>query len=386
MNKVTLLLGAGFSKDAGYKTSDELSQELFEFTSCYSNPVIDFIFKKFKKAKFNYEEFYDFLLKFNSTRINVKSHSKKVYNELQNTFPTADLVNILSDFENKFNSKIFESLNISVSESNMRKYSYFANFIRQIGKDSQMNIFSLNHDLLVEKIFLENEFMFSDGFEDSDRFHYILNKPGNQTKKFRHFTNTFSHATKIYKLHGSIDLYYLQHRMENTIEFVKTTNIEQLYDIVESTITDKHSTYAKYDAHSFPRYLTGKKSKKYFLKTPLFNDIFTAFEEELLKTNCLIIIGYSFEDYHINQILKELFAKRVNDTQFKPIIVDFCRQESDMKKFTKKVFSKIFNYSIETNKYSMDGLFKIKSELAFFLFTKGNQEFFKTRSYKVVVE
>ncbi len=389
MKNITLLLGAGFSKLAKLPAGYELNTILEKTTVNSENPLAKFILQKYseKKTPFNYEEFYDFLLRYDCVHRNVipltvkeKKEFKKLFpdNDFDNYFPTT--TDKVIDFENKFFDEIFSHLNIDSESILNEKCDCFIDFIKEFNNESFINIFSLNHDLLVENLLVQNEIDFSDGFSNEPpRFKYRVSKPGNLIRDFRHFTNTFKSNINLFKLHGSIDLYYLRERESGKPEYVRTKNIELPYDVFYSNYNYSESEN-KYDSHVYPQFLTGKDSKKFYLKTPYFKEIFNSLKRSIIHTEILIIIGYSFEDDHVNQILKETISKRDFNSGLKIIIVDYHDSEKARKSFTKKIHCKTCIDLIDIEECIQKGLFKTKSEFPYYLFDDGVSAFYESES------
>jgi hypothetical protein len=395
MNNITLLLGAGFSKLADLPSGNDLNECLEEMTAYSENPLAKFILQKYleKDTPFNYEEFYDLLLRYDLVHRNVVPLSIKEKKEFKKLFPDNDIVNCFPsntdkviDFEKKYTDKLFRLLNIDCESITSTKCDCFIDFIKQYTHETSVNIFTLNHDVLVENLFVQNKIDFSDGFTNEPfRFQYRLNQTRNPIRDFRHFTNTFKSNINLFKLHGSIDLYYLRERESGKPEFVRTKNIELPYVVFDSNYIDSKSDN-KYDSHPYPQFLSGKDSKKFYLKTPYFKEIFNSLKRSIIHTEILIIIGYSFEDDHVNQILKETISKRGFNSGLKIIIVDYIHSEKARKSFTKKIHSKTYIDLIDMEECIQNGLFKTKDEFPFYLFDKGVSEFFNSKLYRFLSE
>jgi hypothetical protein len=141
-------------------------------------------------------------------------------------------------------------------------------------KSEKINIFSLNHDLIIEQILGHKSKDFQDGFESKNGF--------------QEFTDNFSDNNKInfLKLHGSIDWFY-------------------------------HGFHVKKHPNSTERaFLTGTQNKYEEYLIDIYSDLKWHYKRLLKDTEKLIVIGYSFGDYGvtaeiINWMHKKMDAKLI---------------------------------------------------------------------------
>lgn len=148
---------------------------------------------------------------------------------------------------------------------------------------SHINIFTLNHDLVLEKYFANLGIDYNDGFNneiDNVCFWNIENFSRIENKKIN-----------IIKLHGSINWYLLKNGQNNSDD--------------EPVKIIKKSLIAKNEEMAGPIFLVGTYNKmaeyyveQYFLLSYLFY-------KKLSKINTIIISGYSFGDKGINQRIIE---------------------------------------------------------------------------------
>lgn len=153
-------------------------------------------------------------------------------------------------------------------------------------------IFTPNYDLAFENACEKIGVSYNNGFRgvhmrkfDPDTFHnetYIKQETAERGKRIASYLN-------IYKLHGSISWQY-------------TENIEDLYSLQEIQISDtfKKENFIVDSLMIYP--IQTKKS--YSLDLP-YSEIFRNFSKCLTENqNTLVIIGYSFLDEHINDIIR----------------------------------------------------------------------------------
>lgn len=153
-------------------------------------------------------------------------------------------------------------------------------------------IFTPNYDLAFENSCEKIGVSYNNGFRgvhmrkfDPDTFHnetYIKQDTSDKGKRIATYLN-------IYKLHGSISWQYAE-------------NINDLYNLKEIQISDSlNKSSCRYDSLMiFP--IQTKKS--YSLDLP-YSELFRYFSKSLTETqNTLVVIGYSFLDEHINDIIR----------------------------------------------------------------------------------
>lgn len=153
-------------------------------------------------------------------------------------------------------------------------------------------IFTPNYDLAFENACEKIGVSYNNGFRgvhmrkfDPDTFHneiYIKQDSGDKGKRIATYLN-------IYKLHGSISWQY-------------TESINDLYNLKEIQVSDT-SMKTNFVLDSLMIYPIQTK-KSYSLDLP-YSELFRNFSKCLTETqNTLVIIGYSFLDEHINDIIR----------------------------------------------------------------------------------
>ncbi len=153
-------------------------------------------------------------------------------------------------------------------------------------------IFTPNYDLAFENACERIGASYNNGFRgvhmrkfDPDTFHnetYIKQDTGEKGKRIATYLN-------IYKLHGSISWEYSE-------------NIDDLYNIKELQISD----VSKKEDLKFGSLMIYpiQTKKSYSLDLP-YSELFRNFAKCLTETqNTLVVIGYSFLDEHVNDIIR----------------------------------------------------------------------------------
>lgn len=291
-------LGAGASKDADCMSSnemlDDLKKEISELSNENANRVI-------------YLEIYEFIIASLHYQYSLKSKIKLLS---KNIITIEDFVFVLRQIIDKefiipyplvgnWNEKITK-WEIS---SNDRIFIEFLQFIEyllinkwtvyeatkattlltpikellQSADEFTMNIFTLNYDLIFEKNFIKsNEILMQTGFAKGKWCGFFDN---NQTK------------LNYYKLHGSLDW---------------------LYDNVTEEITN-----VKLKENNSPLIIFGTNNK--MVSFDPFLDLLSELRNKLKEASLYIIIGYSFHDKYINNLL---IQQLMSDITKKLIVVD----------------------------------------------------------------
>lgn len=281
------LLGAGASKDANIPLTNELYNKLVdEIENGYkSNTTINPKWSKYLK------KFYELTNgNFEHTIAIIKYLSF-----LQPQRPALYLViNFLTDFENKLIegeeiTKFFHDFWTFIShqflqeklEAKTENLSYLKNLM-ELAKVRSTPVFTLNYDDTIEKACEESRVNIQLGFKNNDRF----------------FSNFFEEREKginLYKLHGSINWKYnLLHQGDYYGQIFK----DKLG--MESPMTRFHEAAIIMGEEKL-------ETKGHFLEM-LFE-----FRQKLNKSNNLCIVGYSFQDKHINKFLKEWYYNNTKD-------------------------------------------------------------------------
>lgn len=164
---------------------------------------------------------------------------------------------------------------------------------------SKINIFTLNHDTILEKYFNENKIEYCDGFTEED---------GNRKLWNKNSFNKFNNKICLFKLHGSTDWYRYGERytcklIGNDREHPKNTNGVML----SSTSNSNH-----------PVILIGTFNKIFEYQYDVFYELHHLFRESSKKTDYLIISGYSFNDKSINARIGEFIH---SDSPKKALII-----------------------------------------------------------------
>ncbi|MBU6196436.1 MAG: SIR2 family protein [Cyanobacteria bacterium REEB446] len=167
-------------------------------------------------------------------------------------------------------------------------------------KSEKINIFSLNHDLIIEQILGHKSKDFQDGFELKNGF--------------QEFTDNFPDNNKInfLKLHGSIDWFNVNYSGRNFYVNNKDAQIESMI----KRYSEGSQELLLINDRAF---LTGTQNKYEEYLMSIYSDLKWHYKRLLKDTEKLIVIGYSFGDYGVNTEIINWMDKK-NDAKL--IIID----------------------------------------------------------------
>ena len=366
-NHLTVVLGAGFSANAGMPTAsaiaDRFNRDLREkllsasssewfwiddkddtfihngrlnFAYIAYSYVFDELVKSYvaDRGSFKYyEDFYQFIIDnftnsdwveklFETAKLSLLE-DKPFFLEKKNQ---DYYQSYLFAFEHKQFQKVSDILNyligdilsvIPKNESKLKKT--YQEFIDYISRFDGVDIFTLNHDLLLERVLELNGLKYSKGFNtiDSPINHNELSVP--------YFNNTFNEKIKIHKLHGSLDFYQFRHYENNENMWLVPTGGYDYYMTTDYSI--KHNSIRinpetkevlqDFNPDIVPKFITGTRKLDTIKNDFLFKQLFENFEEVINTSENLFISGYSFSDDHLNEKLKSKKFNFINQNPSK---------------------------------------------------------------------
>lgn len=226
----------------------------------------------------------------------------------------------ISKIQDIFNYLIGDMLFVSNTTVDNSIESY-ENFIDYIQTFDRVDIFTLNHDLLLEKILGKKAISFCRGFsfENSDVFY--------EDNPLPIFNNYFEDRINIHKLHGSTDFFRFQHFENDGSLFWKPT--EKYNYFVTHGYRAKHyavrvnpitkETLQDMNFDITPKFITGTKKTSIISNDMMYSKLFDNFEKAISGTSQILISGYSYSDEHINNELKKREdIKVINQNPFNP--------------------------------------------------------------------
>ena len=405
MQHFSFLLGAGFSKPAGYPLAKEINDKfknlthndfmihtsqsawliergakqnwlIEEYQYMFVQEFIKFYNEKIiPKQDFNYEDFFDYYIDLNR-REELTDSEKSFFKDFSKRYDyPLDHHDLLFSFNRTYNQLVanFISVDWPISVSSLKPYKdinhaqflYLLEYLET--KDYKVHIHTLNHDLLMEKYFHTETLghKISDGFDDSYS-PYFANITNFETKngekraftydiRLRRFKNKYDSTFNLYKLHGSVD-YYVFNLNNKKYDMIKSA-----YGINEGSIYKEITTYLgefrkeRFYVDVMPEFLSGTTEKlRHYERTVYYKHVFQHFSDNLSSSKYLIVIGYGFKDSKINEHLKKHFLK---DQQKTMLVIDVLKPQSDILGLNnvKFISKSIINLDIE----EIEGLLKI---------------------------
>lgn len=358
MTEVSIILGAGFSAEAKIPLRKELNSVLEKLTSQefitnslgtsyflnepdpnshwinvhernFTEALIKFYTSKISK-KFDYEDFYDYCHKVSeendkffdsffcdyAKRTSFPNQKGDAISKVLRTidFLVADLL--------RFKNNLFE-------DNIINKYSNFLKLIRTLKEEfSIVNIFTLNHDLLLENLLQTSiEHDYSDGFEIHGTKYYIKSSQGQV--RIKYFNNKFDKPLKVFKLHGSVDNYIYNYNAPYLMLKIPACldNLKLFKEFKSSGKWNEENCWTLYQ----PEFLSGTTRKILnYSKHDYYKKQFKHFNRALKKSNLIISIGYGLEDTKINEFINNSLGNKC-----KLIVVKRTKQPEEF--FTKNI-------------------------------------------------
>jgi hypothetical protein len=318
---------------------------LQEFLEFYNAKVLK------PDEKFHYETFYDYYSGY-LTNYENKQAIENFYNLFNNKHFKGsdnyrDCYNRISDFNRSFNQLLASQLHKTnyiedISTSNYPPYDPFIGFLRELLKSCDIKFHTLNHDLFFDWLGKNHSDLwqhFTDGYQlEGSPFYGTLSYNFNIDKertvrktyyvKLEHFINKFDKPLAFYKLHGSIfnkivistQLDHQKFRIKDN--FGVSSYLMEIKDPLTGEVK------LEYLADNVaPDFLSGTTNKIRFYKhDDYYKNLFNHFENNLLTSELLIVIGYGFKDPGINEYLEKNYLLRGKHM----IVIDPKKPDSDL--------------------------------------------------------
>ncbi len=350
---LTILIGAGFSVLAGQPLAKDINtrfdrdqrEKLLVFSSGewawvdgredvdlnngtlfydqlpYSYILNEIIITyKMEKGEFNnYEHFFNYV----NDKLNVKKWIEGIYERAKNLMisdkpylvaePKAHADYLLVFSKSPQVNKILEIINYLIAdllggmslEKVKEVHENYKGFLSYIKKYKTVNIFTLNHDLLLEKLLQLEGIEYARGFTNENS---EINHEGNSIPVFK---NDFKANVRIYKLHGSLDYFRFQHYEHGEMMWQPTG----MYNYFTTNDYRTKHTAVRIDPNTkeviqdlnfdvVPKFITGTNKTEIIKNDLMYKELFSRFESIIKSCEELLISGYSFSDDHINDSLK----------------------------------------------------------------------------------
>jgi len=355
---IAFLLGSGFSVPAGLPTANDLWIKIlrhyyaqlkyeFESSSVMDKSQTDWWLFPFWKVLKQYQ---------NEIEVNYEDFFDRLHTEKDGTVCTTCLRKFISENVNNYwngdnSQSLKESLFNGWDRELVKNYNgivelcinTYQNIIREILSDikidgyinfasiisnlclcgSHIDVFTLNHDLLVERIFQKWGILFNDGFD-----HNNAKKIGKHSF-YDVKTDIYEKGNvNLYKLHGSIDLYKYTEKDSKGYRYAKVINGDS-FMMSDETIFEP-----------LPYFLTGTTAKLKEYNNKYISHLMSLFETSLAKSQNLIMIGYSGNDDGINDIILKNY-----DLWEKAVVV---APKANIHPFVKDKQAKALNKGVES--------------------------------------
>jgi SIR2-like domain len=327
-NTITIILGAGAAIKIGGPSTGEITSkirsEIVEWIplkgrrihkSRLLNEVGERLDHLFAPQACNFEHIFHTLEMLDSIRISKHPKVKAIFKQ-----PLAGFVrpavkfkwpegSLLAACLESINKNLFELINEYESNINTPSNVWYSKFWNQISKEFLINIGTLNYDSTIE-----NMITLEDGFEQINKF----------ASRFNPTKLSKSRKSKIFHLHGNI-----QYGFENPLELNKRILEDSIKDLIKyinasdakkSWVFSSQSASQSGDGLNVGPMITGLRKTDKLLSYPYsayYNSIYNSIE----SNPNLLIIGYSFGDFHLNQMIQK-FA-RIHKEKRRVVIVGF---------------------------------------------------------------
>jgi len=316
------LLKCGFEGDEiTFETIINVIEELMVYNSSFNKSQTPSLLKPFF-AEYDLSSIYNFSIKGGVDENNYNYHLQipigvdykysefTTQNEKPNQFFLQHLINeLLSEISKIVSDYIWDIDGNPVYKTDSKINLNFRKWFKSLNKDSVLRLYTLNYDHLFKNLLEQENINCFDGFD----MHYSNNRPRPNVLKILSDTTSNIH----YNLHGSV--YW---DVDSNADIISTTGIGFLPNNASAT-----SQMEKGKTILVTKIITGYQKTQKSSLTP-FRQLQSAFDKDCCTANKITIIGYSFNDEHINEALK--IALRYNKDVYVEIIdPDFIKKEMD---------------------------------------------------------
>ena len=351
MSKLTIILGAGFSFPAGMPLANDIrarfdrdqKEKLLQFSSGewmwiddkrkdqlangysydklaysyiineivieYNDSVEDFdnyeVFFAYIMEKFNHMDWFETIYKrAEESLIKDKPYLvSEQHSHYLDVFKRVPYLEKLSQIINYLISDMLEITDIKIDEA----FSKYKAFLDYISKFDEVDIFTLNHDVLLEGLLDRAGLEYSRGFTTANsEIQY-------ETESLSVFKNDFSKKIRIHKLHGSLDYFRFEHysgqgkmllQPTGRYNYFTTNNYHAKH---YATRIDPKTKEVLQDMNFdiTPKFITGTNKTDIIDNDIMYSQLLQNFKEASASADTVLISGYSFGDPHINEELQK---------------------------------------------------------------------------------
>ena len=176
-------------------------------------------------------------------------------------------------------------------------------------KLGSLDIFSLNHDLLIEDYLDSRSIHYADGFGKWD----------GDAKPFSWSWNKEDVQVRLFKLHGSIDWYRLHFKARDVVQYAKTRgDPEHAKDSTGTLLLSLDPS---------PYFVTGTTFKELSYGRGISGEVFAQFKPRLREHHTLFCSGYGWGDIGINARI----AQWLHDDKVHRVVILHGKEGEDLK-------------------------------------------------------
>lgn len=363
MTRLTILVGAGAMVEVSSVSTSSITNELLSsnkintssielFSKIYSDLLISNT--KWSNYKPNFEDIFHGLEILDTlyTRDDAAPEFKpihKIFTNLNDDYKQFKPFNNLGQPNSTLSLAISDLLktiadNIEIYSKNPVE-TWYQEFFINLSEKYNLDIFNLNYDTWFETIFKNN---YNDGFINSNtNSDYLEFSP-------REALNVNKHEININHLHGQLDFTFI-----NPATAKKDFNDDNFYTIYK--VKNRNNTSINRVGSSFQNtqggehlknttIITGKYKTEKIALSP-FDTYRANFQNCIMNNSNLLIIGYGFADYYINNVLNQFY--KVHKDNINVNVIDFADED----KWNKSVKNFNLNIISETKIRTLCGIF-----------------------------
>src|SRR5438128_1653601 len=188
---------------------------------------------------------------------------------------------------------------LSIAPSDTTYLHLFAEACRDSAV-SEVNLFTLNHDTLIEK------FLWNDGIKVVDGLRDASNADGSRRWDSSVFDDpSHERGVKLFKLHGSVDWFRCGPRHGVSQERLSTENTDRDGRFVGTYSATTSPLYERLLLNEGPQLLAGTFNKIPDYNSEIFLDLHHRFHRALQDCRSLVVCGYGFGDKGVNTRIAE---------------------------------------------------------------------------------
>lgn len=308
-----------------YKHNGSMSYDRVAYGYILNGLVNSFVINN--KGFTNYEEFYQYVTDTLSKKrllAEICENAKRKFDKNEEFAKNNDFYDTYtSAFSSPHKRQIYNMINYLIGELLYWRKPFdsfkdnYNNFLSYLSRFHHKDIFTLNHDLLIEALFQSKEIDYCDGFSQKGS---VLQTDGE--KIISTFNGHFNSLNNLIKLHGSVDVYKYDCFEKNgrTINSTDEYIYFKTHDYYEKQRPIRIDPITKEILQDFhwnitPQFITGTNKQELINSDYMYQKLYYEFSNRIKKTEELLIIGYSYGDAHVNEqignCLSQGFLKRI---------------------------------------------------------------------------